>query len=549
MIGELIERTAEVRVLITSQAPLRLTGERCLPVDALDQDASVVLIERIARRRSAAFAITDDDRAILGEIAVMLDGLPLALELVAARLVVLTATQLRDRLRTSIEVLRDDVRDRTDRQRSLRATVQWTLESLDAPARELFVRMGAFAGPAELTELEAVAGVDGLDVLEALSGLLDVALVRRVEPGDGRITFGYPEAVRQIAAAMLARAPDGERWRREHAQRQLELQWAARRWAVMRPVYETAVAAGAEAALALEWAQATGDPIAAPLAAAYATMQQGTRGSLATLAIVEPLLASAPDDPEVHAQAQLARARALGNLGRPADRVAAATAALDLVIEDETRVEALRARALGYLQLNDVQAAIVDSEQATALARALGPEHLTLAYALFMESIARIEAGQLELGEALYQEARQMDVDTSHHGTTHGLHAELALARDEPHEAALHYARALEESQQHHAPAQIWNELNGLAGALALNHKDIDAFEVAGMAAAQTRDLGAPGRQAWYFQGRDPLPDAEKRLGAEAAAAARQRGLNVDPGYRVTRACELARGTKRLVNE
>ena len=116
-------------------------------VDALDEDAALVLIERVARRRDASFVVADDERAALGEIISMLDGLPLALELAAARLNVLPAAQLRDRLRGSSDVLRDDVRDRTDRQRSLRSTVEWTLESLDPPARELFVRMGVFAGP------------------------------------------------------------------------------------------------------------------------------------------------------------------------------------------------------------------------------------------------------------------------------------------------------------------------------------------------------------------------------------------------------------------
>ena len=222
-VAELLERAPDVRVLVTSQAPLHLSGERCLTVDALDEGAALVLIERVAVRRDASFAVTDEDRPALGEIVAMLDGLPLALELAAARLEMLTPAQLRDRLRESSDVLHDDVRDRADRQRSLRATVQWTLESLDASARDLFVRMGAFAGPVELTELETVAGADGLEVLDALTRLREVALVRRADATDARITFGFPEAVRQIAAATLDSAPGGDRWRREHAKRQLQI--------------------------------------------------------------------------------------------------------------------------------------------------------------------------------------------------------------------------------------------------------------------------------------------------------------------------------------
>src|SRR5207302_2919990 len=130
--------------------------------------------------------------------------------------------------------------------------------------------MGAFAGPVQLEDLEAVAGADGLEVLAALAGLLDVALVRRVEWGDGRVRFGLPEALRQIAAGLLDAAPDGCRWRRAHAQRQHDLTWAARSLCVPADVYRTAVAADAEASAALRWARATGEPLAAPLGAARA---------------------------------------------------------------------------------------------------------------------------------------------------------------------------------------------------------------------------------------------------------------------------------------
>jgi predicted ATPase len=254
-IAGLLAVASELRVLITSQAPLRVASERCLAVDALDTDDALELMERVARRRSASFRVSDDDREALGEIVWMLDGLPLALELAAARLSILAPAQLRDRLRGSSDLLRDDMRDRGDRHRSLRATADWTLGLLDQPAQQLFVRIGAFAGPVELEEIEAVAGADGLDVLHALSNLLEVALVRRVESGDGRIRFGLPEALRQIAASMLDAATDGERWRRAHAARQLELQWAARTLLTSRRVHDAAIAADDEAAAALRAAR------------------------------------------------------------------------------------------------------------------------------------------------------------------------------------------------------------------------------------------------------------------------------------------------------
>jgi predicted ATPase/class 3 adenylate cyclase len=538
-VAALLELAPDVRVLVTSQAPLRLTNERCLRVDSLDEASALVLIERVARRRDASFTVGDYDRAVLAEIVSMLEGLPLALELAAARLGLLTVVQLLARLRASTDVLRDDVRDRSDRHRSLRATVEWTLGSVDPPARELFVRMGAFAGPVELTELEAVAGTDALDVLDALSGLLDVALARRVEPGDGRITFGFPEAVRQIAAGMLDNAHEGDRWRRAHAQRQLDLQWAARSYSTSLSVWEAAIAADAEAALALEWAQAIDEPVAGPLAAAYATVLVLSSRPLEALAILEGLLGSPPADPEVHTQAQIAKASAVGRLGRHADRLAAANAAVALATEDRTRAQALLARAFAYLVSGDVDAAIADNEQATALSRGLNREELS--YALMMEGQSRLEAGQVDLAAELVDEAEQLSTGPLAHYAPHSFDGDLAIAREQPQEAARHYAASLEWSQQRNDHEQIWLDLNSLAEALALNHDDVQALEIAGIAAAQTRDLGAPGRPVWHVQGRDPLPEAEKRLGPEAAAQARQHGLDVDPGYRVTHACQLAR--------
>lgn len=541
-INDLLECAPDVRVLVTSQARLGLTGERCLTVAPLDPDAALVLIERVVRRRDAAFMAVDDDLAALGEIIGMLDGVPMALELAAARLDVLTAAQLRDRLRASSDVLRDDLRD-PDRQRSVRATVEWTLASLDAPARELFVRMGAFAGPVELTELEMVAGVDGVDVLAALSRLREVALVRRVEPGDGRITFGFPEVMRQIAAAMLAANPDGQRWRREHAQRQLDLQWAARggRVAPPRPAWEAATAADAEAAVALEWAQATGDPIAAPLAASYAMVIAWEGRPFEALAILEPVLASPPADPEVHAQALLARARASSLIGRPADQVAAATAALQHVTEARTRVDILIERTVGHLQTGQVDAAIADSDQAIALARGLAPT--VLRDALFIAGTqTRIQAGHLDLAAVLLDEAQKIGGDRRDRRSLFDLHADLAMARGEPQEALQLYALALEDAQRSQDAFSVYTYLASLAEALALSRHDVDAVEVAGMAAAQARDLGAPNHPRWQLHGGgDPLPEAEQRTGADAAAEATQRGMKVDPGYRVTRACDLAR--------
>jgi len=169
-------------------------------VQAASNDAALALIERVASRRARALPLAVADRDALLDVVHLLDGLPLALELAAARLALLTPSQLHERLRSSLDLLREDRSDRPRRQRSLGATVEWTLGLLDPPARELFVRLAVFAGPVELDMLEAVVSGEGVEVLDALAALLDVALLRRVETGDGHVRFGLPEALRQMPA-------------------------------------------------------------------------------------------------------------------------------------------------------------------------------------------------------------------------------------------------------------------------------------------------------------------------------------------------------------
>src|ERR1035441_4127451 len=145
-IAELVDAVPALQVLITSQSPTRLSSEFCVSLDALDDAAAIALLERVARRRNATFSTDGAHGEALLEVVHLLDGLPLALELAAARLALLTPVQLRDRLRASSEVLRDDRSDGPDRHRSLEATPEWTLGLLDSGTQALFLRMPGWAG-------------------------------------------------------------------------------------------------------------------------------------------------------------------------------------------------------------------------------------------------------------------------------------------------------------------------------------------------------------------------------------------------------------------
>jgi predicted ATPase len=540
----LLDDLPELRMLVTSQAPLRLAAELCVAVDALDPESALALIERVARRRGATVSLDGDDRAALSDVVELLDGLPLGLELAAARLGLLSPTQLRERLRASPDLLKDSGHQRPERQRSLRATVEWTLGLLAREPVALFARMGAFAGPVELEDLEAVAGADGLDVLDALASLLDVALVRRVESGDGVIRFGLPEALRQIAASLLDADSDGEKWRRAHADHQHDLVWAARTLLVPAPVFRKAVAADSEASTALRWARAHGDPLAAPLAAARAVVLADNGHGREALAILEPLLDQPTGQAEVDAVALAAHAFTLAVLGQIPGARGSADLAVEAGVDAHTRMFAFVVRGLVHTFDGEPEAAVRDCEQATALARGLDPA--ALAGALLYEAQARMCADEIDTATQQLAEAARIGASVDAKALWHldTLSGDLAVLSGRLQPSLEHFARSLEAAQSRGDDLQVFHDLSSVADVLGLLSQDTAALEVAGLAEAQARDVRGPGASAEHFFGHDAIAAAEQRLGAARATELRSRGLGVPAGRRVTIACQHARAQR-----
>jgi predicted ATPase/class 3 adenylate cyclase len=534
-LGELLDATPELRLLVTSQAALRLPAERVLVLDALDDDAALALMERVVRRRGGELT---GDRDELLDVVRLLDGLPLALELAAARLTLLSPAQLCDRLRESSDVLSDTSAARPERHRSLRATVDWTLGLLDEQPRELFTRMGAFASPAEIEDLEAIG--EGLDVLEALALLRDVALVRRVESGDGRVRFGLPEALRQIASAALDAAPDGARWRSAHARRQADIAWAARTLGQSRGAdYRAALAADADADAALRWASSTGDPSAGRLAAARAALLADVGRTNEALAIAEPLIAEPTGDASVDAQAWTAYGYVMLNLGRMDEGTAAAGRAYELDADPVTNAKAIMLRGLIATFAGDNEAAVRDCAAATGLARELDPA--LYSGVLVMEGQARLLAGDVDGAAPCYAEADRIGapVDTTILWRRETFLGDLAMGQGRHEDALGHYSASLEVAQAIGNEIQIVLDLQGVAWMLAKLGRDAGALEAVGMADAQLVDV------AGSFSGaampiEDDIAVAAARLG-EAAAELRARGRAVPAGSRVPRAVALAR--------
>ena len=544
-VGALLDELPELRLLVTSQVPLRLGMELCLSLGALDHESALALIDRVARRRGASLGGAGDDRTELLQVVDLLDGLPLGLELAAARLAVLSPAQVLERLRESPDLLTDAGSNRPGRHGSLRATVQWTLDLLADESRVVFIRMGAFAGPVELRDLETVVGEDGVDVLEALASLLDFALVRRVESGDGAIRFELPEALRQIAPGLLDAAADGRRWRAAHARHYCDLVWAARTVIVAASVFRRASAADAEVSAALRWARDVGDPLAARLAAARAVVLADNGRGRDAIAVVEPLVAQPTGQAEVDGLALSAHAFALAVLGRMQEALGPAVQAVNVSRDLETRTFAFLICGLVRTYAEQPEASVQDLEQATELARNLGP--VALAGALIYTAQARMVAGDLEQARNDLSEAvrigRPVDAKALWHVDT--LTGDLAVLSGRPSEALEPYARSLEAAQARGDQLQIFHDLSGMANVLAILHHDDAAFEVAGIAEAQARDVRGPDGTPAHLGGLDAITAAEERAGARRAADLRARGRVVSAGHRVTMACGFARAVGR----
>lgn len=208
LLADLLAACPQLGILGTSREPLRLRGERCVPVDPLTvPDGTKLFVDR-ARDRRPDFRLTDANGAAVAELCRRLDGLPLALELAAGRIGLLEPEQIVARLADALSVLEGGSRDAPARQQTVRATLEWSVELLDEPEHRAFLALGAFTGGSELEAAEQVTAAP----LAVLDALVAKSLVRL---RDGRLAM--LEVVRQFAAAGLADSPEGDAVRDRHA--------------------------------------------------------------------------------------------------------------------------------------------------------------------------------------------------------------------------------------------------------------------------------------------------------------------------------------------
>jgi predicted ATPase/DNA-binding SARP family transcriptional activator len=235
-VAALLAAAPRLKVLVTSRAVLRLSGEREYPVmplatpepgaappaEELLRYGAVELFVSRARAVKPDFALTPENAPAVVEVCASLDGLPLAIELAAARTRVLSPQAILTRLGKRLQLLTSGPRDLPARQQTLRATADWSYELLTEPERCLFRRLAVFRGGARLEAVEDVctaAGDPGADVLDGLESLVSKSLVFRVEGSGGELRFRMLHTLREYAQERLEEDIDeAEASRDRHAE-------------------------------------------------------------------------------------------------------------------------------------------------------------------------------------------------------------------------------------------------------------------------------------------------------------------------------------------
>jgi predicted ATPase/DNA-binding winged helix-turn-helix (wHTH) protein len=230
---ELLSVASKLKVLVTSRSALHVYGENEFPVpplalpkqsvatvEVLSQSPAVALFVQRAVAAKPDFQLTPENAAAVAEICARLDGLPLAIELAAARVKVLSPTAMRTRLSSRLQLLTGGARDMPPRHQTLRAAMDWSYDLLTPTEQRLFRRLSVFVGGCTLEGAEAVCdakGDLGLDVLDGMESMVDKSLALRDEQADGEPRFIMLETIREYALEKLEASGEKALTKRAHA--------------------------------------------------------------------------------------------------------------------------------------------------------------------------------------------------------------------------------------------------------------------------------------------------------------------------------------------
>jgi predicted ATPase len=513
-LAALLRACRNLRFLVTSRELLRVDGEVVYPVPALAEPEAVELF--YARSR------IEPDEAV-AELCGRLDNLPLALELAAARVGVLTPAQILERISQRLDLFRAG-RDADPRQQTLRATIAWSYDLLSTDEQRLFARMAVFRGGCTLETAEQVAGAD----VAGLQSLLDKSLLRRT--GE---RFWMLQTIREYADELLEGSSEADAMRRRHVDHYLaisELAYAERFDRGLTWVRRLDEEHGNLRA-ALDHLQDR-DPLHyLQLAGALGWFWDVKSQFTEAVRRLENALASPMEDGPLTARALTS----LGSIDASQGRSATALSRLEQAIElwrtlgDETQlVEARDVLGWALYMCGEKSQARQVFEQNLEFARSLGHQVLvTRALAGVCQLL--VATGQFERAEPLALELHALTRDSedvsSMHAADHYL-ADCAMHRRDYSLAEEHRLSALETALTIGTAMQQTIEILGLAFTAAGLGRDEDALRLEGAVDAKWKELGVshapPLSEAWRKRDLGP---ARARLGETRATAAFDEGL------------------------
>ncbi|MGH2614155.1 MAG: ATP-binding protein, partial [Thermomicrobiales bacterium] len=516
LVGDLLGAAPHVKIVATSRQRLQLLAEREYPVlpmavpdpgylpplaQLAELDAVRLFVAR-AQSLQPEFALTEGNATAVVAICHRLDGLPLAIELAAARIKILPPHALLARLEQRLPLLTGGARDLPARQRTLRDAIAWSYDLLSHHERRLFLRLGVFAGGWTLEAAEAVARPDeGSDVLAGLASLIDKSLVRldEVLPEP---RYRMLETVREFALECLAASGDETATRQAHAERFLHaIQQLGSALVLGKAGAFRSVSADRDnLRQALSWLLSQRDPQALRLAVSLGDFwwfsgdfSEGSRVLAQALAQVDA------ETPAAVHSAALAYAGGLAMMqGELTGLDERAGEALTLAEEAKDVLGIARAAfVLGYAALlrGDAARAVALQQRAVALLRAIGDE-TWLPWVLLVLGEALSRQGDLPRAEQVMEESRALFQRLgSEWGEGHALHrlATLAGNRDDFGRAAELYQRS---HVLRHASDDRWgfiDTLIGLADIAARTGQLEEAARLVGAAQEFSEELGYAG--------------------------------------------------------
>jgi non-specific serine/threonine protein kinase len=240
LLSDLLAASSQLQLLVTSRAPLHIRGEhefpvsplslpnlkRLPPLEQLGQYSSVALFVTRAQSLKPDFVLNEANAQAVAEICFKLDGLPLAIELAAARIKLLPPVAMLKRMESRLKVLTGGARDLPERQQTMRGAIAWSYDLLDEHEKTLFNRLSVFAGGCSLDDAEEICNSAGpleIDFLDGVTSLVDKSLLRQKEHEGAEGRFSMLETIREFGLEQLTQSNEADAVREQHLNFYLKL--------------------------------------------------------------------------------------------------------------------------------------------------------------------------------------------------------------------------------------------------------------------------------------------------------------------------------------